>query len=82
MFPDCRDKLPDDPFELANCQNTEEILSKLEIDMSDLSDKWVRFFKATLNPTASERFSVDDLLNIFQLPKPANYTKTFENFQR
>ena len=73
MFPKSRDRFPSDPFELANCSNFQEIFTKLEINKDELSEKWIRFFSATLNSSPEKRFSVKQLMQILQLSEPTNY---------
>lgn len=73
MFPKSRDRFPSDPFELASCSNFQEIFTKLEINKDELSEKWIRFFSATLNSSPEKRFSVKQLMQILQLSEPTNY---------
>lgn len=73
MFPGHRDKFPSDSFELANCENVHEILAKLGISKSELSDKWIRFFSATLQSNPEKRFSVKDLMQILQISEPVDH---------
>src|SRR5699024_2109158 len=72
MFPKHRDRFPSDPFELANCNNFQEIFAKLEISKDDLSEKWIRFFSASLNSSPEKRYSVKQLMQIMQISEPDN----------
>lgn len=73
MFPSHWERFPSDAFELANCENTLQIFDKLGINKNDLSEKWLRFFSATLQSCPEKRFSVKDLMQILQIVDPAEY---------
>lgn len=64
LFPECREKFPDNPFMLARCETLEEIFTALSIESKGLADKWHQLLTACLHSSPTKRASVKELLKI------------------
>lgn len=69
MFPENFKKFFD-PFKFVKCENSHDVFSILNIDISCLSELWIQFFNVTLHRSPDKRSSIKDLMKLMQISPP------------
>lgn len=75
-------KLPQNPIEIINSNDSKEVLNKLNVKLENLSQKWQNFFLSALNPKATKRATVRQLFKILEIQTPELECQQLNTFLR
>lgn len=74
--------LPENPLEIVNSIDSNEVLNKLNINIENLPEKWQNFFLSALHPKPSQRATVKQLMKILNIPIPEVECQQLNTFLR